>query len=301
MHCLETSTITGLFVPPWRLMNKRLLGQTNLWLNRRRRFNRTLLIVALKKIASIKPDLLLLSGDLTTTSLEAEFADIAALLEPIAGEVPTVAVPGNHDRYTFGSARARRMEQLLGSIVPQEFPHYRQITDHWHLLALDGAKPNLMSARGRLGDTQLQRSRDYTAQLTDRDGLIVLCHYPIKSPPTALPITWDHKLADSRRLRRLLTRCPARLLYLHGHIHKPWCWQPKRSDQSHFTYLNAGAPCLTNAKHPLGQGFWEIDLPSDPRDHIHATHHIPVPSANGRPKQIHLRNQNELWREHKVL
>ena len=287
-----------LFVPPWRLMSKRLVGQTNLWLNRRRCFNRTLLMMALNRIASIKPDLLLLSGDLTTTSLEAEFADIAAVLEPLSGRIPIVAVPGNHDRYTFGAARHRRMEQMLPSIVPQQFPHFRKLTGRWHLLALDGAKPNVMSARGRLGEDQLRACRQYASQLTKEDGLIVLCHYPIKSPPRALPITWDHKLADSGRLRRLLVRCPARLLYLHGHIHRPWCWQPKRSDQSHFTYLNAGAPCMVNSKHPCGQGFWEIDLPDDPAAHVNVVHHVPV--CDSRPKRINPLKQDR-WQARQVM
>lgn len=287
-----------LFVPPWKLLSKRLLGQTNLWLNRRKRFNRTLLLIALKRIASIKPDLLLLSGDLTTTSLETEFADIAALLEPVASEIPTVAVPGNHDRYTFSAARSRRMEQMLPTIVPRAFPSCQQLTDRWHLLALDAAEPQMFTARGRLGHDQLRDARAYLSGLTQDDGLVVLCHYPIKSPPRALPITWDHKLADSRRLRRLLVRCPARLLYLHGHIHKPWCWQPKRSDQSHFTYVNAGAPCLVSAKHPYGQGFWQIDLPDDPQHHLKVTHHLP--KINGRPSRISPLDDRP-WQAHVVL
>ena len=299
-------------------MSKRILGQTNLWLNRRKRFNRTLLIVALKRIAALKPDLLLLSGDLTTTSLEDEFADIAALLEPLTDKLPIVAVPGNHDRYTFGSSRVRRMEHLLPTVVPQTFPHYRKLSDRWHLLALDGAKPNLFSARGRVGDKQLRRSQDLIKNLTSNDGLVVLCHYPIKAPPRALPITWDHKLADSRQLRQLLLHCPARVLYVHGHIHKPWLWQPKRKGQQHLIYLNTGAPCMVSTKHPLGQGFWEVNLPLDPIHPIQAFHHVPHPAnranstehnhlqslANKRPvefKSTQILQQDDLWRAHQVM
>lgn len=286
-----------LVVPPWKLLGKRLLGQANLWLNRRHCFNRTLLMIALKRILSIKPDLLLLSGDLTTTSLEAEFADIAAMLEPIAQRIPTIAVPGNHDRYTFSSALVHRMERMLPSIVPQQFPHFRSLTDRWHLIALDGARPRWLTARGELGREQIKLIRNYASNLTAQHGLIVLCHYPLKAPPRALPITWDHKLADSGRLRRLLTRCPARLLYVHGHIHKPWCWQPKRSSQSHFTYINAGSPCMVSAKHPWGQGFWQIDLPDNPADRIAITHHVPQPNGHLNP----IRAQDpDHWQTHQL-
>lgn len=288
-----------LIVPPWKLLGKRLLGQTNLWFNRRRCFNRTLLVAALKRILQIKPDLLLLSGDLTTTSLEAEFADVAALLEPVAARIPTLAVPGNHDRYTLTSALVHRMEHLLPSIVPQRFPHFQSLTDRWRLVALDGARPRLLSSRGELGSHQLRLIKDYLRNLTPQEGLVVLCHYPLKAPPRSLPITWDHKLADSHRLRRMLIRCPARLLYIHGHIHKPWCWQPKHSNQSHFTYINAGSPSMTNSKHPLGQGFWEIRLPPDPTTKLQAIHHIPT--SNGHPAPATQAFDVAAWRAHRVL
>ena len=173
--------------------------------------------------------------------------------------------------------------------------------------------PRVLTARGRAGRAQLRKVRHLTMGLSADDGLVVLCHYPLNSPPRALPLTWDHKLADSRRLRRILSRCKARVLYMHGHIHRPWCWQPKRSDQAHFTYLNAGSPCMISRKYPLGQGFWQIDLPQDPTAHIDITHHIPEPdsrgSSNGAPNNkgtsvAHLDkliDEKLAWTQRKVL
>lgn len=265
-----------LCVPPWHLVGKRLIGQTNLWLNRRHRFDHSLLEAVIEQTVSIKPDMVLISGDLTTTALEGEFQDVAQMLAPLTDQYPTVIVPGNHDRYTFTSARRRVMETMLPNLVPDQWPHFRQLTSQWHLLALDSAVPRIFNSRGRIGIDQMRKIRHMTANLTADDGLIVLCHYPLKSPPRSLPLTWDHKLADSFRLRRLLTRCPARLLYMHGHIHRPWCWQPRRSNQSHFTYINAGSPCMTSTKHPNGQGFWQVDLPDQPNNGLKVIHHLPT-------------------------
>ena len=265
-----------LFVPPWRLAGKRLIGHANLWLNRRHAFDHRLVDEAVKNVVAVEPDLVLLSGDLTTTALDGEFEDVARMLEPLTTRFPTVIVPGNHDRYTFTSARRRTMENLLPGVVPSHWPHFRTLTDRWHLLALDSAVPRIFNSRGLVGRHQLREARRLIAHLTADDGLIVLCHYPLKSPPRALPLTWDHKLADSFRLRRMLIRCPARVLFLHGHIHRPWCWQPKRSNQSHFTYINAGSPCMTNTRHPQGQGFWQIELPAVPTDHMQVIHHLPL-------------------------
>ncbi len=96
-----------LYVSPWHLLGKALLGQTNLWLYRRRKFDLSLLPAVVARAVDLRPDLVLLSGDLTTTAYPGEFADVAAALRPLLAAVPTVAVPGNHDRYTiihaFGS------------------------------------------------------------------------------------------------------------------------------------------------------------------------------------------------------
>ncbi len=272
-----------LMVPPWQLLGKRLLGQANLWLNRRHSFDPSLLNPVIDRIADVAPDLILLSGDLTTTALRTEFADIAEQLAPLTDRFQTVIVPGNHDRYTFSATRSRLMEQMLPGHVPTEWPHHRQLTDRWHLLAINSAVPRIANSRGRIGREQLTGIRRVCSRLTDQDALVVLCHYPVKAPPRSLPLTWDHKLADSRQLRHILTRCPARLLYLHGHIHKPWCWQPKGSNQSHFTYINAGSPCQTSKKHPLGQGFWQIDLPPQAYDTLAVTHHVPSGNRHTKP------------------
>ncbi len=288
-----------LLVPPWRLMGKRLVGQANLWLNRRHKFNTRLLERLVERVGVLEPDLVLMSGDLTTTSLEGEFQDVAQMMLPLISRFPTLAVPGNHDRYTFTSARRRVMETMLPAMVPGRWPHFRSLTDRWHLLALDSAVPRVFNSRGRIGRRQLRNIRRETAHLTDQDGLIILCHYPVKAPPRAFPLTWDHKLADSFRLRRMLMKCPARLLYLHGHIHRPWCWQPKRSNQSHFTYINAGSPCMTTAKHPQGQGFWLIDLPDNPRDAFEITHYLP--KTNGQSAAYQDLETPAAWEANRVL
>lgn len=287
-----------LFLMPWQLAGKRLLGQANLWLNRRHKFDHRLIDRLIEQVNTVSPDLVLLSGDLTTTSLEGEFEDVARILGPLTRKYRTLIVPGNHDRYTFTSARRRVMESMLSDVVPASWPHFQRLHERWHLLALDSAVPRVFNSRGRVGRHQMRHVQRYLSDLTPNDGLVVLCHYPLKSPPRALPLTWDHALADSRRLRQLLTHCPARLVYMHGHIHKPWCWQPKHNDQAHFTYINAGSPCMVSAKHPCGQGFWQIDLPGDPWDHLNVTHHLPMPNGQrvrGKSPEV------QQWQAHRIL
>ena len=58
---------------PKRLLSRRVMAHTNLLLNRRHHFNHGLLPDLVERVRSLKPDLALFSGDVSTSSLEHEF------------------------------------------------------------------------------------------------------------------------------------------------------------------------------------------------------------------------------------
>ncbi len=265
---------------PNELLGKRLIGQTNLWLNRQFAFKHVLLKPTLQRIPTINPDRVLLTGDVTTTSLDNEFIDVANLLKPLSDSYDVTLVPGNHDRYTFHSARHQRVEALMEHLLPQQFPHFEQLDDHWHFLALDAARPRLMLSCGRLGRRQIDQTREYLAGLTKKDGLLVLCHYPLSTPANVRPMAFNNRVSDGRAVRRLLADCPARIVFLHGHIHRPWIYEPSSGDMKGVTFINAGAPCLATSKYPGGQGFWQVDLPRYGRGDLRLTHHVPMPPGD---------------------
>jgi len=275
-------------VHPSRLMGKRLLGHANLMINRRFRFNHRVLGPLIDRVEALGFDSLLLSGDVTTTSLEDEFHDVAAYLQPLSQKLPTVIVPGNHDKYTFRSVRKNRMSVHMKGLLPEVFPDVRKLKKHWRLLCLDSAQPQLLWSRGALGYEQMRDVKAFIETLGKHDGLVVLCHYPAKMP-AGIPHSWGHSLAEAKPLHALLTACPARIVFMHGHVHKPWQWDPANGskpgngDNSGLMYLNAGAPCLTSNRYPLGQGFWELDLPDDPRGPLELIHHVPEASNGQTP------------------
>ena len=262
-----------LWLAPWHLLSKRVLGQSNLVLNRRKRFRHELLGAMIDKAVALRPDLCLLSGDLTTTSLKREFLDVAAALRPLTASVPTVLVPGNHDRYTFTASRSHRVDRMLAELVPPAFPHTRGLTERWRLLALDGAVPRLYNARGRLGKMQFKAAADTIASLDESQGLIVLCHYPC-ALPDYIHEHASHALEERDALRAVLENCRGRVVYLHGHIHRPWHHEPGDGSGVPFTCIDAGSPCMISGDYPHGQGFYEIELPEDPRDALGVRHHI---------------------------
>jgi len=261
-------------VAPWRLLNKRIVGMLSLWFNRQFHFDPRLLDALLMRVAQQHPDCLLCAGDVSTTSLATEFADLRAYLQRHVRGIPTLIVPGNHDRYTGAARRERAMEKCLGPLVPAPFPHFHLLTERWHLLALDAAEPHFTSAQGRLGPAQLQAAAQQIAGLSARDGLVVLCHYPAMYPP-GVRDRIGHGLLDRADLRDLLARCPARVLYLHGHNHQPWSFTCAEPGLTHVTVVNAGAPTLRSRAHPCGQGFWNIDLPDDATQAIRLCRQVP--------------------------
>ncbi|MEE9404866.1 MAG: metallophosphoesterase [Algisphaera sp.] len=261
-----------LAVHPRRLISRRAMAHANLLMNRQHRFNHGLLPHLVDRVKAIKPDLALFSGDVSTSSLEREFEDLIAVFRPLVDEVPCVLVPGNHDRYTFKSRRVKRIETLLHEVMPDAFPHVRQLAPGWSLLALDSAIPNRLFSRGALGADQLKKALAHIAAVPEDQALLVLCHYPCTLPPR-VPHAWSHDLKEAEPLKQALMACRGRVVYLHGHIHKPWHALADAGEKPAFECINAGSPCMTSPAWPLGQGFWELDLPTDPRGALVASHH----------------------------
>ena len=95
---------------PLRLASKRLFGMLSLVLRRARRFRLERVPELVEYVRSLDPDHILITGDVTTTALPAEFqAARAALTRWLDDPVRVTIVPGNHDRYTLRAHRSRRL------------------------------------------------------------------------------------------------------------------------------------------------------------------------------------------------
>ena len=272
-----------LLVPPWRLTGKRLLGQVNLWMRRRHRFNLELLAPVLQRAVHVGPDLMLFSGDLTTTALEGEFEDVDAILRSVKNLPPTLIVPGNHDRYTFTAARRRLIEHVFPHWVPTDYPDVRPLNQAWRLMALDASVPRLVSSRGGLDPAQRRAAETVIRSIPANQGLIVLCHYPIVVPESVRS-PWEHRLADAQAWRNAVAASRANVVWLHGHVHMPWHWRSSDPRLSRLTNVNAGSPTLIAGPTGLGHGFWQIDVPADADRPVSFVRHEPSgdgPNSDG--------------------
>lgn len=257
---------------PWELLGKPLAGQTNLWLNRRKRFDRGLIAPTIARAAVERADLALFSGDLTTTSRPREFRSIAAALAPLLESCESVIVAGNHDRYTQMSSRSRRIERAFAGRAPEVFPYSRPLVGGWRLIAVDAAIPRLLDSRGCIGNRQLQHVRSLLTSLRKDQGAVVLCHYPFGKPSVLPPMKPGHRLLDESAWRDTIAACRGRVLIVHGHVHCPWIWRPH--DLPRVVDLNAGSPTLVSRGWPRGQGFWTLRLDADPAVGVTLEHHV---------------------------
>ena len=212
---------------PLRLLSKRSVGFFELITGRAKRFRLERLDEVVAYARDLKPDHVLITGDLTTTALPAEFRtarrELQALLtDPGAATV----IPGNHDRYTSGSVRYKQFEATFGEFAPPgPYPWLRPLDDRTAILGLDPTRSHL-TARGYLPPAQLAAAESLVADPATRpERLIVACHYPVEAPPG-----YEREL-DKKRMKnapdvRAWLRTIGPHLYCCGHVHSAWAFKP---------------------------------------------------------------------------
>lgn len=254
---------------PLRLMSKRVFGMLDLLRGRARRFRLERLHEVVDRVVGLAPDHVLITGDLTTTALPAEFREARAALAQLLVESSRVTVvPGNHDRYTRGSVRYRQFEEWFGVFAPDgPYPWLRPVGDDTAILGLDATRSHL-SARGYLPPEQLERAR---ALLTDPARrprrLIVANHYPVAAPPEYARELAFKRLTNAPELAAWLATVGPHV-YCCGHVHAAWAFAPAAIPNQ--ICLNAGAPLLRDPTGRRPPGFLEINLDGDD---VMATHH----------------------------
>lgn len=231
---------------------KRASGWVNVAvLGRGHRFRHANAVVeALRREFHERPfDHLVFSGDATTMAFETEMTEAAHRLGVWDATLPPcIAVPGNHDLYTFGSVRRRVFEFAFSAWQQGEradpdhtYPFARKVGHVW-LIALNSATANLFpwDATGKVGEAQLARLRKLCATLDDGPRVIV-SHYPLLTRAGKPEARW-HRLKDWRHVRDAAAECGISL-WLHGHKHA-WYVLPAGASLP-FHSVNVGSSAQT--------------------------------------------------------
>ena len=244
---------------PHSLFGKRAIGMIGLVAGRARKFRLERLLDVVARVRSLEPDHVLITGDLSTTALPAEFLQARHLLGDLLQDPSKATViPGNHDRYTTASHHRRSFETYFGDFSPEgPYPWLRRLDGETAVLGLDPTRPHL-TARGRLPHAQLERAKGLFNDATNLPSrLIVACHYPLFAPSPYEKVLHRKRLSDPGDLISWLGTLGPHL-YCCGHVHAPWAFFPVELPQQ--LCLNSGAPLLRDHTGHRPPGFLQIDL-----------------------------------------
>jgi Icc protein len=217
----------------------------------------------------VKPDCLLLTGDLTDRGSPEAYAILRETLARL--DVPFYAVPGNHDdrehmRAAF--ADCPWMPKVAGTRL-----HYEIDLGDFVLMALDSLVPH--EAHGMLGGGQLAWLGERLIAARTRRVLIMVHHPPISS---GIAVMDAMKLLDAQAFGDVLRQHSNVERVLCGHMHRSmharWCGTVVSIPSATVEQIHLGfeptAPLGTIAEPPGFQLHYD-----DPVDGL-VTHAIPV-------------------------
>lgn len=224
---------------PLLLLNKRLLGNINVSLRRQHEFDTAQASSFLDYALGLDVPDVVFTGDFTSTATHGEFRQARAFLDQAAASGKRMLVyPGNHDVYTFESARKRRFEEYLSRWqLDAPLPALHSLTNGTPLLTVPTVCPNLLSSRGRITDAEVARAAALMKDLPE--PLLVTGHYPLLITTAAYHSKPSRRLRNSEALRQVLGATGKRTLYVAGHVHRFSYEQDP--EYANLTHLTSGA------------------------------------------------------------
>lgn len=206
---------------PIRLLNKRFLGNLNVALRRSREFHTGRAAQTADALAATGVRTVFAGGDFTSTSTEREFAQAAAFLKTLSDRgLRVIAIPGNHDRYTFASARRRQFEKHFAAFVPaRDYPCRVDLPGGTPFVIVPGARPNLISSAGQITDKDAEKTAELLAACPP-GPVLVGAHYPLLHDTPEYHSGPSRRLRNAESLRRVLGVSGREILYVSGHVHR---------------------------------------------------------------------------------
>ncbi len=224
---------------PFRMMNKRFLGNLNVLLRRKKEFVTARIPSHLEQVYQTGAKTAIFTGDFTSTALPEEFTQARAMLQEMTRQGFTVHLtPGNHDYYTFESRRRQVFEQELKAFLPPEgYPHRVNLPGNISLLLFSTVAPNLLTSRGHITEKEIAI---LAGLLKDTpDPVILATHYPVFPITPGYASKWSRRLENAESLRHAIGNSGKRVLYLCGHVHR---FSHVRDEEfPHVEYLTTGA------------------------------------------------------------
>jgi 3',5'-cyclic AMP phosphodiesterase CpdA len=170
-------------------------------------------------IHAVKPDVIVVSGDLTQRARSDEFARATEMLANFSG-TPIIAIPGNHDIPLANLFRRlfspfAYFNRFIGSILPKYF-----VDDEIAVVGINTANPMQWKNGTFKHDDVLEVQQQFKGHDTI-PWKIVAVHHPIElfSRTTEDKILSEKVLRGGQRALKVLQECGVSVIVA-GHLHK---------------------------------------------------------------------------------
>jgi 3',5'-cyclic AMP phosphodiesterase CpdA len=164
-------------------------------------------------VRALRPDVVVVSGDLTQRARRAQFAAAHAFLAELPQ--PQIVVPGNHDVPLYDVARRflAPLARFRRSIDADPAPWYRD--GEIAVLGINSAR-SLTFKGGRINAEQVALVRERFAALPAGVTRVLVTHHPFDLPPGA---DSDDRIGRAAMALKAFADCGVDVL-LSGHLHR---------------------------------------------------------------------------------
>lgn len=183
------------------------------------RFDKKLILEAIKEINKENPDLLIVAGDLTYDGYKEQFEEAKKYIDKIKCQ-QKIVIAGNHDCRNVGYIHFEKIFGKRYSDMELDFciPCGDKIQEKIKIVAVDSNKPDLND--GEVGRERYQFIENGFSK-KEHFNVFVLHHHLVSIPGTGRErnIVWD-----AGDVLEELSKAKADLV-LNGHKHVPYVWQ----------------------------------------------------------------------------
>ncbi len=205
-------------------VDKRWVGVFNYTFRRKFQHDLSKLEKAVAFIMLHRPDLLVCTGDLTSTGQPGEFAKVKSILKTVVDAgIPFLFVPGNHDYYVHRPKCVNYMKSMVeylcgGRYTFNQLPVVLRHKDLDFIVVNESWPSNLLSSHGVMKRDTARFVEGICSIPAERPRVIV-GHYPLIEDHPWLRVR--HRLFGQQSVVELL-RAGKIDLSLCGHVHKPY-------------------------------------------------------------------------------
>lgn len=231
-------------------------------------------------IAEARPDVVVLSGDLTQRARSAQFARASAFIADLPA--PVLSVPGNHDVPLHNMAlRLLSPWARYGAGIGRDLEPVIDIGDAL-IVGINTANP-LVWKDGRITRRQCDRLRRLFAAQPDRRRIVAM-HHPLQGPPHEPP-----SLAGAAQATSNFAEMGVEIV-LSGHLH--FTYAAPLDAAPEILSVQAGT-CLSTRVRNDGNAFTRLDLTENG---VTLTHVRAQPDGSFRADaEWHLTRVNGRW------